>query len=74
MKTAIVKASQLGSCWSAQRFCGNCADCDRVKRCTLPEGVAGRVRVAERDLDDAQTQLANAKAALTAARREANHD
>jgi len=36
MKTAVVKASQLGSnCWSSHRFTGG--ECKRLEECKYPE-------------------------------------
>ena len=37
MEAVIVKASQLGNCWSPHRFCGG--RCLRVMGCTYPEKV-----------------------------------
>ena len=37
VKFAIVKASELGNCWSAARFCVGCQACKRYDTCKYPE-------------------------------------
>jgi hypothetical protein len=40
VKFAIVKASQLGNCWSAVRHTVGCQACDQYEKCQKPERVA----------------------------------
>ena len=76
MKVTVVQSSELGACWSPTRFVGDCAECERVDKCKLPEATLGRLKVAEKKLTNAQAALAEhkkkvAKAAEdVAARRE----
>ena len=42
VKFAIVKASELGNCWSAVRFTVGCQACARYDTCTYPERKANR--------------------------------
>lgn len=66
MKTAIIKASQLGlDCWSPNRFVGSCDTCSRVMRCKLPEAREGRVKLLNKRIEKARLAWKKVKAEKT---------
>ena len=71
MRATAVTISQLGiACWSARRFTGGCADCSRVKRCTLPEAVGGLVVLARRRLEKQEAKVEKCRQAAREATEE----
>jgi len=63
-KVAIVNSSQLEGCWSAARYTGLCATCDRVMRCKLPEARPARIKIFEARVREAEEVLAQERQQL----------
>lgn len=69
-RIAIVKFSQLDSCWSALRYTGLCKDCQRVDICKLPEAARGRMELEIVKLEKAKAELLAAEQKFQAAKKE----
>ena len=44
-------------CWSADRFTGNCALCDKVERCIKPEALSAQLSIREAKLVTLQAMV-----------------
>lgn len=64
MKVAIISFSQLGACWSALRYTGNCKECQRVNICKLPEAAHARLAIEETKLEKLKEELAIKESAV----------